>query len=252
MKILISPAKSLDLDPIINCDKYTVPAFLDKSSELIKGLRKLSTQEISDLMSISENLSLLNYNRYKEFSTPFNISNSKPAIFIFNGDVYDPIDLKSYNKKDFSFLQNSLRILSGLYGILKPLDLIAPYRLEMSTKFRNKSGSNLYQFWGESLSDFINEDIDDNEVIINLASNEYFKAVKLDKLKNKVIKIDFKENKSGQLKTIGIMAKRARGEMVNYIIKNKVTSAKDLQKFNEQNYRFNAELSGPELYTFTR
>lgn len=252
MKILISPAKSINFDANITYDKFTTPNLLGKSKELVKELKKFSAKDISELMNISENLSALNHKRYQDFSTPFTAKNAKPAIFIFNGDVYDPIDIESYNKQDFEFMQDSLRILSGLYGILKPLDLMQPYRLEMSTKLKNKQGKDLYEFWGEQLSDEINNDTKKDEAIINLASNEYYKAIKPKKLKNKIIKIDFKEIKNGQPKTIGLMAKKARGEMVNYIIKNKIDKYEDLKKFNVNNYKFTPDLSSQELYTFTR
>ncbi len=252
MKILISPAKSINFDAKINYDKYSNPKLLDKSQELVKELKKLSTDDLSKLMGISDNLSKLNYDRFQSFSTPFNQENSKPAIFIFNGDVYEPIETESYSKEEFKFMQDNLRILSGLYGILKPLDLIQPYRLEMSTKLKNKLCDNLYEFWDDSLAQYLNNDSKDQEVILNLASNEYFKAIKTKALKNKVVKADFKEVKSGKLKTIGIMAKKARGEMVNYIIKNQITNIQDIKKFNKDGYKFDPKLSTMDNFIFKR
>ncbi len=252
MKILISPAKSINFDADITYDEHSTPAFLEQSKKLVKQLKKLSADDLGNLMSISENLSNLNHQRYQEFSTPFTTKNSRPAIFIFNGDVYDPINVQSYSKKEFEFMQDSLRILSGLYGLLKPLDLIQPYRLEMSTKFKNDAGKDLYEFWGDSITDELNNQSKKDEVIINLASNEYFKAIKPKNLNNKIIKVDFKEIKDGKPKVIGLMAKKARGEMVNYIIKNQIKDYKDIKKFKVNNYKFSPELSNDDLYIFVR
>lgn len=252
MKLLISPSKAINYDVDINYPLYSSPYFLGESKKLIKILKNFSSDEISKMMKISDNLANLNHKRYQDFSTPFNEGNSKPAIFIFNGDVYNAIRLESYKESDFEFMQDSLRILSGLYGILRPLDLIQPYRLEMSTKLQNDRGRNLYEFWGGGLSSFLNDDNKKQEVVINLASAEYFDAIKSDKVNAKIIKIDFKENKSGKLKIIGLMAKRARGEMVNYIIKNKITNSQDIKEFNINGYGFDSQLSSSELYVFTR
>jgi len=245
MLFIISPAKSLNFD-IKNLPKKTSnPQFLNKSEVLIKELRKFSTKDLSKLMKISDKLAELNYQRYQEFKTPFNINNAKPALFVFNGDVYNNIDEENYSQEELDFAQNNLRILSGLYGVLKPLDLMQAYRLEMGTSLKNNKGNNLYDFWSSDITNYFNETLkNQNEnVIINLASNEYSNAINQDLLKGKLLNIIFKNNKNGSYKTIGLLAKRARGLMSNFIIKNKITKLEDLKLFNENNYQFKSEFS---------
>ena len=201
-------------------------------------------------MSLSEKLSKLNYDRYKSFPTSLNLDNAKQAILAFKGDVYSGIDASSMSQDELEFAQDNLRMISGLYGVLRPLDLIAPYRLEMSTKLVNEMGNNLYQFWGDKISRVINED--ESEVIINLASNEYFKAIDKKSLNAEIINIIFKENKGGEYKVIGIYAKRARGLMARYMIDNKVLSPEGLKNFSLEGYRYRDNLSDNLNWTFTR
>jgi len=207
-------------------------------------------EELSKLMSISEKLATLNYTRFQDFSTPFNFNNAKQALLAFKGDVYNGIDAPNLSKKDLTFAQDNLRMLSGLYGVVRPLDLIAPYRLEMGTKLANPRGKNLYEFWGSKISELLNED--ESEVIINLASNEYFKGIDKKTLKPKIINIVFKEFKGDKYKIIGIYAKRARGLMVQYIIKNRIQNSQDLKSFAMEDYRFKEELSDSTTWVFTR
>ena len=252
MLVVISPAKKLNE----NCNKdiiskVTIPPFLEDSKKIVNSLRKYSTDKLSKLMNISEKISLLNYERYIKWSLPFNKNNAHPALLLFQGDVYKGISADDFKKEDFLFAQNSLRILSGLYGILKPLDLIQPYRLEMGTQIKIGKHNDLYDFWGEEITQAINKD-KNSDYLINLASVEYFKSIKKDKLKAKLINIIFKEKRNGNYKIIGINAKKARGLMSRYIIKNKINNPEDLKKFKEENYIYNKNLSSDSDWVFTR
>ncbi len=252
MLVVISPAKKLNE----NCNKdiiskVTIPPFLEDSKKIVNTLRKYSTDKLSKLMNISEKISLLNYERYIKWSLPFNKNNAHPALLLFQGDVYKGISADDFLKEDFLFAQNSLRILSGLYGILKPLDLIQPYRLEMGTQIKIGKYNDLYDFWGEEITKVINKD-KNSDYLINLASVEYFKSIKKDKLKAKLINIIFKEKRNGNYKIIGINAKKARGLMSRYIIKNKINNPEDLKKFKEENYIYNKNLSSDSDWVFTR
>lgn len=249
MITIISPSKKQDFSQT-SITKHTTPTQLTHSQELIKTLLPLSVDDLAGLMSISQNLSELNHARYRDFATPFTLTNAKQALLAFKGDVYAGIEVDNYTDLDFNFAQQNLRILSGLYGVLKPLDLIQPYRLEMGVKLTNDRGKNLYQFWGDKLSQELNSD--ESEVIVNLASQEYFKGIDKKSLNAKILQIDFKENKDGVYKIIGIHAKRARGLMVSYIIKNRLTKPDDLKKFNGATYAFNAEFSSDNHWVFTR
>ncbi len=250
MKILISPAKSLNFDIEIERKDFSTPNFIDESKILIDELKKFSQSQISTLMKISENLAQINYQRFQDFKTPFTCKNAKPALYFFNGDVYEGIDVENYNEKQIQYAQNNLRILSGLYGILKPLDLIQAYRLEMSTKLKNKNGKNLYEFWQEKLTNYLNQE--EENLIINLASSEYFQAINKEKIKAKIVNIIFKEKKGKEFKIVGIFAKKARGLMVDYLIKNNVKNLDEIKKFNSENYKFNQEFSEQENLVFTR
>ena len=252
MLVVISPAKKLDE----NCDldvisKFTVPPYLESSKKIIKALRGYSADNLSKLMNTSEKISELNYNRNIKWSLPFNKSNSLQALLMFKGDVYKGISVKDFNKDDFLFAQKSLRILSGLYGILKPLDLIQPYRLEMGTQLQIGKHRNLYDFWGDEITNIINND-KNNDYLINLASVEYFKSINVDNLKSKLINVSFKEKRDGKYKIIAIYSKRARGLMSRYIIKNKIIDPKSLKKFNLEDYKFNKTLSSDSDLVFTR
>ena len=252
MLVVISPAKKLDE----NCDldvisKFTVPPYLESSKKIIKALRGYSADNLSKLMNTSEKISELNYNRNIKWSLPFNKSNSLQALLMFKGDVYKGISVKDFNKDDFLFAQKSLRILSGLYGILKPLDLIQPYRLEMGTQLQIGKHRNLYDFWGDEITNILNSD-KNNDYLINLASVEYFKSINVDNLKSKLINVSFKEKRDGKYKIIAIYSKRARGLMSRFIIKNKIIDPKSLKKFNLEDYKFNKTLSSDSDLVFTR
>lgn len=252
MKILISPSKTIDFDSNLVNKLHSKPQFLKQTNELVNILKTFQKEDIAKLMKISDNLSKLNYDRFQSFTEEFNLKNSKQAILIFKGDVYEPIKVKKYDNEDFAFMQENLRIISGLYGILRPMDIIKPYRLEMSTRLKNNSGSDLYKFWGNKLVELLNNEVKSDEVIINLASNEYFKAINKKISKAKILDIEFKENKSGQYKIIGIMAKKARGNMVNYIVKNRIDNYNELKNYNVDNYTYSEELSSPEKLSFVR
>ena len=252
MLVVISPAKKLDE----NCDKnlvtnFTIPCYLEDSKKIIKSLRKYSTDKLSKLMNISEKISLLNYERYIKWSLPFTKKNAHPALLLFQGDVYKGISVGDFKKEDFIYAQKSLRILSGLYGILKPLDLIQPYRLEMGTQIKIGKHNDLYDFWGDEITKAINED-KNSDYLINLASVEYFKSINKEKLNAKLINIIFKEKRNGSYKIIGINAKKARGLMSRYIIKKKISNPMNLKKFKEENYSYNKNLSSDSDWVFTR
>jgi len=201
-------------------------------------------------MSISDKLSKLNFDRFQTFSTPFTLTNAKQALLAFKGDVYNGIDAPSLSSQDLDFAQSCVRMLSGLYGVIRPLDLIQPYRLEMGTRLENDKGKNLYEFWSDKISQILNED--ESSVIINLASNEYFKGIDKKSLNAKIINIAFKELKGDTYKIIGIYAKRARGLMVNYMIKNRITKSDDLKNFNVEDYKFRQDMSDELTWVFTR
>ncbi len=239
MKTIISPAKSLNLDSEPPFAKHTTPAFLPESTELIAKMRGLSPEEIGKLMKISDKLAELNYQRFSDWQTPFTPQNAKQCIYAFNGDVYGGLDAASLDEAEIDFAQENLRILSGLYGLLKPLDLMQAYRLEMGTRIK----PSLYDFWAEKLT----QDLGD-ELVVNLASKEYSKAVK----PKNVLDIDFKESKNGELKIVAIHAKKARGLMARYIIQNKLTSPEGIKNFDVDGYEFRDDLSNDGHYTFTR
>ncbi len=252
MIIVISPSKTQDFSQVKYNFACSEPKFYNEIMELVKVLSKTSIKELKSLMSISDNLASLNYNHYQQFKPKFTKENSKPAILSFKGDVYDGIDVDHYNSYDFDFAQKHLRILSGLYGLIRPLDLIQPYRLEMGIKLKTAKNSNLYQFWGDKITNELNSLIDNDEYLINLASIEYFDAIDQRKLSGKKIDIIFKEEKNGKYKIIGLFAKKARGLMANFIIKNKITKPELLKSFNESSYKFNQSYSNDNQYVFTR
>ncbi|MBU2886311.1 peroxide stress protein YaaA [Gilvimarinus agarilyticus] len=254
MLMVISPAKTLDFETPAVTDKSSTPDFLKDSRALIKELRELSPADISGLMSISDKLGLLNFDRFQAFKTPFTAKNAKQAVLAFQGDVYTGLNAEAFKARDFDFAQKHLRILSGLYGLLRPLDLIQPYRLEMGTKFRNARGDNLYQFWGESLTQALNQQLaeQNSHTLINLASNEYFKAVKPKQLDADIITPVFKDWKNGQYKIISFFAKKARGMMSAYIIANRIKDAEQIKAFDMDGYAFDPELSSQRDWVFTR
>lgn len=252
MKIIISPAKSLDFENKATTITYTQPRFLEQSLKLNKKLKTLSRSKLSDLMKISDDLANLNYERNQDWKIPFELDNSKQAVFAFTGEVFRGIDVNSLPEDKLPILQNKLRILSGLYGLLKPLDLIQPYRLEMGTKLKVGITENLYKFWNNKLADSLNEELADDEVLVNLASIEYFKALPKKVLKVPMITPVFKDFKNGEYKTIMTFAKKARGLMVRYIIENNINTIEGLKGFNVNNYGFSEEMSTETELFFTR
>lgn len=254
MLITLSPSKGQDFETPALSKTCSKPDALKDSELLIKDLRKIRQKDIQRLMSVSENIAKLTAERYKSFNTPFTVKNAKQAIFAFKGDVYSGIDIEKYKEADLKYAQNHLRILSGLYGCLRPLDLIQPYRLEMKTKLQNARGDNLYQFWGDRITDALNKELEKQKqpVLVNLASNEYFKAVKPKQLKGRLLNINFKETKDGKTRVVAIFAKRARGMMTDYILRNRIEKPEDIRKFKQGGYRFNKELSDDRQWTFER
>lgn len=253
MLLLISPAKTLDFTET-EYSSYSQPAFLEQSKILVKKIKKFSAQKIEKLMKVSNNIASLNVERYQTFSTPFNTDNAKPSILAFKGDVYRGLAVEDFTEKDFEYAQNQLLILSGLYGVLRPLDLIQAYRLEMKTALGVGKNKNLYEFWGDKITQQINTYLDTHstQAIINLASKEYFKAVKPKSLNGDLYTIEFKEKRNGQYKIIAFNAKRARGLMCRFAIKNRLTQPQQLKKFDLEDYKFNEEQSSDRLWLFTR
>lgn len=241
MKIVISPAKSLDYESEVPTDKATQPRFLDEAETLNNKLAEMSKDELRELMDISQDLADLNYERYQKFSTPFNKDNARPCIYAFNGSAYKELDAYSIDDAHIDTLQNSLRILSGMYGLLRPLDLMQPYRLEMGAKLEVNGYDRLYDFWDDNLTEALNEELEEDELFVNLASKEYFKALQPDKLKVDVIEPKFKDFKNGDLKVIGFYAKKNRGTMARYLIENEVDSYEGLLGFNGNDYSYSEE-----------
>ena len=253
MKILISPAKSLDFDSNIDSLKCTQPVFLNKTSQINSVLKEKSPKDLMQLQGISQKLSDLNWKRNNDYVDNHNNKNSRPAVFAFNGDVYSGIDVKTLSEDKIYDLQKSLRILSGYYGVLKPLDLIQPYRLEMGTKLAVNGSENLYKFWSENITNSILDEMSTEDLLINLASNEYFEAFDKKKFDGRIISPVFKDFKNGKLKIISFYAKKARGMMVRYIVDNDVSSYNELLGFNLGNYSYNeAETSDENFPVFTR
>ncbi|WBX75282.1 peroxide stress protein YaaA [Tenacibaculum ovolyticum] len=252
MKIIISPAKSLDFESKATTSLYTQPRFLEQSIKLNKKLKTLSRKKLSELMKISDDLASLNYERNQNWQTPFELDNAKQAIFSFTGEVFRGIDVNTISEDKLPIMQDNLRILSGLYGLLKPLDLIQPYRLEMGTRLKVGSTENLYKFWSNELADSLNSELDKDELLVNLASSEYFKALPKKVLKVPMITPVFKDLKNGEYKTIMTFAKKARGLMVRYIIENDIKTIEGLKGFNVNSYRFSEEMSTETELFFTR
>ncbi|MFW5825761.1 MAG: peroxide stress protein YaaA [Marinobacter sp.] len=253
MLMVISPAKNLDYESPLATDKYSQPRFLDEACELVDQLKTLEPHQISNLMGISDKLGQLNAERYRQWHTPFTPDNARPAVLAFNGDVYTGLAASEFSDREFDFAQKHLRILSGLYGILRPLDLMQPYRLEMGTRFDNRRGKDLYEFWGDTITDALNEELQaDDGVLVNLASNEYFRSVRKKKLDARVITPQFKDWKNGQYKMISFYAKKARGLMCRYAITHGITQADDLKGFDLAGYRFSEEQSSGDNWTFLR
>lgn len=250
MKAVVSPAKSLNFDSKLPSSRATQPIFLEEADTLNKKLERKTKAEISELMSISDKLADLNYQRYKDFAVPFDKNNARPAVYTFDGDVYSGLDAYTIPTEKFDTLQDTLRILSGLYGVLKPFDLMQAYRLEMGTKLKSGRTEDLYEFWGDKITNALNDELENDELFLNLASQEYFKAVNVEKLKVPVITPIFKDYKNGKLKIISFYAKKARGSMVRYIIDKNVQTIDDLKGFDYDDYGFSeqySDLSNNEL-----
>jgi len=241
MKLVVSPAKSLNQESKFPTDKYTRPIFEELAGQVNRKLSRMSKDEIAELMSISDKLSDLNYGRYQDFEEQHTLENSRPAIYMFDGDVYSGIDAYSIPEDKIDRLQDSLRILSGMYGVLKPLDLIQPYRLEMGTKLSIESNDDLYELWKDKITTQLNSELDTDELFVNLASQEYFKAVDLKKLNAEIISPVFKDFKNGKLKIISFYAKKARGLMVRYILDQNIDSLEGIKGFDYDDYHFSEE-----------
>ncbi len=252
MKLVLSPAKSLDFESQLPTDLNTEARFLKQAERLNKLLKKKSAKSLSKLMSISDNLGQLNYQRNQDWELPFIADNSRPAVYAFSGDVYRGLDAYNIPKEKTETLQNTVRILSGLYGLLKPLDLIQPYRLEMGTKFPVGKNKNLYEFWRKTITQTLNDELEDGELFLNLASNEYFKAVDTKALKTTVVTANFKDFKNGEYKMISFFAKAARGMMARYIVDVNAQTIDDIKGFNYEGYNFSEPMSSETELVFIR
>lgn len=256
MLIVVSPAKSLDYETPVKTKKHSEPPFLNEATQLVNGLRKLSKQDLQKLMSISDKLTEENYRRYADWHTPFDLNNARQAIFAFKGDVYLGLKAEEFGTADLNFAQKHLRILSGLYGILRPLDLMQPYRLEMGREFGVNGSKNLYQYWSTKLTDRLNEEFEEQaqkrKVLVNLASNEYFNSIVPEQLSAEIITPVFKDWSSDQYRVLSFFAKKARGEMAAYIIRKRIDSPAKLKDFDVDGYRFDEAESTEARYVFKR
>ena len=254
MLTVISPAKKLDYSSPVSSATHTQPALLEHSQELLTGLKALSPKDVCALMGLSDKLGVLNYERFQEWQTPVTTENARPAVLAFKGDVYQGLDAESMSDRQLDWAQDNLRILSGLYGLLRPLDLMQPYRLEMGTKFTNGRGTDLYQFWGDVITGEINKLLAESSdaVLINLASNEYFKSVQAKDIKGRIVTPVFMDKKTDKYKIISFYAKKARGLMSAFIIKNKITNVENIKKFDVDGYSYNGALSEGDKWVFTR
>lgn len=254
MLSVISPAKTLDYESVVTTRKATQPEFLERSAALIDDARRLDPADIRALMGVSENIATLNHQRFMDWHTPFDTDNARQAILAFKGDVYTGLEAETLSATQLAFAQKHLRILSGLYGLLRPLDLMQPYRLEMGLRFANSGGKNLYEFWGETLTDSLNKQLKKtgSPILLNLASNEYFKAIKPGTLEAEVLTPVFKDLKNGKYKMISFFAKKARGQMARYVIENEINDVPALKKYRVAGYRYNASESSARELVFTR
>jgi len=255
MLLLLSPAKIQNFTPQPYISEYTMPEFLDAAQILVDRINQLSRSELAELLEINSNLAKLNADRHFNWQLPFTPKNAKQTVFVFNGEVFHGLNAASFSLGEFTYLQSHLRILSGLYGVLRPLDLIQPYRLDVSTKLKTNKGNNLYSFWGNQITLSLNEAIKASggpQVLLNLASGEYFKSINRKKLLAQVIDFDFLENKNDSYKPIVMYIKKARGMMVRYVIQNRIENVEDLKGFNEDGYWFNSGLSTEKKLVFTR
>ena len=254
MLTILSPAKTLDYQSPLITQQHTLPQFINATKQLIKDCQKLSVNDLTKLMSISQQLAEINYERFQNWHADFNLSNARQAILAFKGDVYEGLHVEDFNKSDLQFAQSHLRILSGLYGVLRPLDLIKPYSLEMVIRLKNGNYTNIYQFWGDQLNEYLNDELSQssNPTLINLASNEYFKAIKPKQLKAKIIQPIFLDKSKGEYKVISFYAKKARGLMSRFIIKNSINNSHDIKSFNLEGYQFDQQRSTELEWYFIR
>lgn len=254
MFIVISPAKTLDYDTPPHTNQYSQPEYLEHSQQLINRARRYSALDIAEVMSVSTKIAELNFDRFEQWHTPFTPDNAKQAVLAFKGDVYTGLDAQTLTEADLQFAQAHLRILSGLYGLLRPLDLMQAYRMEMGRKIDTDRGKNLYEFWGELITDGINQQLKQSgsDYLINLASNEYFKSVKTKLVEGEIITPEFKDWKNGAYKMMGVYAKKARGQLSRFIIQNQLDDVEGIKAFNVDGYAFNEEMSKGNTWVFTR
>lgn len=254
MLVVVSPAKNLDFKPQKIIQEYTLPEFTDRSETLIASLRKLTTKQISQLMDVNPSIAELNFKRYADWHLPFTPENAKQAILAFKGEVYLGLKAWTFAEKDFHYAQDHFRMLSGLYGVLRPLDLMQPYRLEMGIKLETQSAPNLYRYWGDTITEKLNEVLKPMKkpVLVNLASSEYFKSVNQKILSAPVINIEFLENKDSDYRTIVVYTKKARGMLSRFVIQNQIEEPEDMKAFDEEGYIFNSRLSKGNNWVFTR
>lgn len=254
MLMIISPAKTLDFSTPPTTQKHTIPQFIDAAASLIEVAQALSPADISALMKISDKLGLLNFDRFHDWHTPFSMDNAKQAILAFKGDVYSGLDAATLSGPDLLWADEHLAILSGLYGLLRPLDLMQAYRLEMGTKLNNPGGKNLYEFWGEQITDALNRQLAQSRhpVLVNLASNEYYRVIQPQSIAASIVTPVFKDEKNGQYKIISFYAKKARGLMVRWVIDNRISDPKELTQFNADGYYFYADESSSKQLVFRR
>ena len=255
MLLLLSPAKIQNFTPQQYVQEFTIPEFLDSAGILVHKIKQLSRTELADLLSINSNLAQLNADRHFNWQVPFTPQNAKQTIFVFNGEVFHGLDAKTFSPEEFCYMQSHLRILSGLYGVLRPLDLIQPYRLDVSTRLKTEKGNNLYAFWKDHITPSLNNAIlasGDPKVLLNLASGEYFKSINRKQLQAEVIDFEFLENKNDQYVPIVMYIKKARGMIARYVIEHRIENVEDLKGFNADGYWFNSRLSTEKKLVFTR
>jgi uncharacterized protein len=252
--ILLSPAKSLDFESRLPTRKNSTPSMIGDSAELVDVMVTKSPDEVASMMSLSESLAELNVERFQNWEPEFTTENSRPAVLAFSGDVYIGMDVARYGERDFTHLQKTVRILSGLHGLLRPLDLIQPYRLEMGTKLANPRGRNLYEFWGDKVTDAVNADLEArrSKVLVNLASNEYFGVIQPERVNARIITPTFLDENKGQFKIVSFFAKRARGAMASWLVLDRVKTAKGITGFDEMGYRYDPHRSTPDVPVFLR
>lgn len=254
MLLVISPAKTLDYESPVNTTTYSQPDYLDHAQLLVERARRYSAQDLMKIMEVSEKIADLNVERFRDWHTPFTPKNVRQALLAFKGEVYGGLEAETFSEDDFAFAQDHLRILSGLYGLLRPLDLMQPYRLEMGRRIDNLRGKNLYEFWGSIITEGLNAQLHElgSKTLINLASAEYFKAVKPKLLQAEIITPEFKDYKNGEYRMLGVYAKRARGLLSRYIIQKRITSPEEIKGFAAEGYGFNESLSRGNQWVFSR